>query len=306
MIYTAGEMLAEFVSHEIGCNLRKTTTFSGPYPSGAPAIFIDQVARVGGTAAVIGSVGNDPFGDMLRQRLATDGVDTTHLHTSATHTTGTAFVSYFEDGSRTFVFHMDGTAADDFAVIPTLPNGSTLHVSGASLGNPNIRAMIEELLAQMQGTGTVSYDPNIRPELMRDPSVRQTIDHIVSRCDIFLPSDSDIAALYPDKKPETVINDLLETGKKIVVVKQGARGVIGSDGTALIRLPALAVDEVDPTGAGDCFCGTLIGLLDQGHSFKEALAAANIAGALHVTQRGPMEWNPTLSEIQKHLEIEPA
>ena len=89
-------------------------------------------------------------------------------------------------------------------------------------------------------------------------------------------------------------------------MKQGARGVIGSDGTSLIRLPALAVDEVDPTGAGDCFCGTLIGLLDQGYPFKEALAAANIAGALHVTQRGPMEWNPTLSEIQEHLEMEPA
>lgn len=306
MIYTAGEILAEFVSHEIGCTLQKTTTFSGPYPSGAPAIFIDQVARVGGAAAVIGAVGDDPFGEMLRHRLATDGVDISHLHTSKTLTTGTAFVSYFEDGSRTFVFHMDGTAADDFAAIPTLPQGSTLHISGASLGNPNIRAMIEGMLAQMEGRGTVSYDPNIRPELMRDPSVRQVIDQIITRCDIFLPSDSDIAALYPGQTAETVILDLLEAGKKIVVVKQGANGVLGSDGTAMIRLPALAVHEVDPTGAGDCLCGTLIGLLDQGRPFKEALAAANIAGALHVTRRGPMEWNPTLSDINEHLEIAPA
>lgn len=302
MIYTAGEMLAEFVSHEVGCNLQKTTTFSGPYPSGAPAIFIDQVARVGGNAAVIGSIGDDPFGEMLRNRLMRDGVDTTHLQTSENLTTGAAFVSYFEDGSRTFVFHMDGTAADDFGPRPILPHGSTLHVSGASLGNPRIRAVVEGLIAEIEDHGTVSYDPNIRPELMKDPSVRRAIDQIIGRCDIFLPSDTDIAALYPDKTAEAVIDDLLQTGKKIVVVKQGAKGVLGSDGSDLIRLQPHAVEEVDPTGAGDCFCGTLIGLLDQGQTFREALEAANLAGALHVTKRGPMEWNPTFSEIQQHLE----
>ncbi|WP_170507299.1 carbohydrate kinase family protein [Ruegeria arenilitoris] len=306
MIYTAGEMLAEFVSHEVGCNLQKTTTFSGPYPSGAPAIFIDQVARVGGDAAVIGSVGDDPFGEMLRARLDGDGVDTTHLRTSKTLTTGTAFVSYFEDGSRRFVFHMEGTAADDFGPCPHLPHGSTLHVSGASLGNAKIRAFVEGLIAQMKGDGTISYDPNIRPELMKDRSVRRAIDQIIRRCDIFLPSESDIAALYPDKPAETVINDLLEAGKKIVVVKRGAKGVLGSDGSDLIRLQPNVVEEVDPTGAGDCFCGTLIGLLDQDQTFREALTAANMSGALHVTRRGPMEWNPTLAEIQHHLEIETA
>lgn len=306
MIYTAGEMLAEFVSHEIGCNLQKTTTFSGPYPSGAPAIFIDQVARVGGNAAVIGSVGDDPFGEMLRSRLKADGVDTTHLRTSENLTTGTAFVSYFGDGSRTFVFHMEGTAADDFGTCSNLPRGSTLHVSGASLGNPRIRAVVERLIAQMKGDGTVSYDPNIRPELMKDPSARQAIDQIIRRCDIFLPSESDIAALYPDKPAEAVINDFLDAGKKIVVVKQGAKGVLGSDGSDLIRLQPHAVEEVDPTGAGDCFCGTFMGLLDQDQTFREALTAANMAGALHVTRRGPMEWNPTFAEIQHHLDIEKA
>lgn len=304
MIYTAGEMLAEFVSHEIGCNLQKTTNFSGPYPSGAPAIFIDQVARVGGTAAVIGSVGNDPFGNLLRNRLKIDGVDITHLRTSVNRTTGTAFVSYFEDGSRTFVFHMEGTAADDFGQCPTLPRGSTLHVSGASLGNAKIRAVVERLVEQMKDDGTISYDPNIRPELMDDSSVSQTISQVIKHCDLFLPSDSDIAMLYPGKSAENVINDLLETGKKIVVVKQGANGVLGSDGSELIRIQPHAVAEVDPTGAGDCFCGTLIGLLDQNQTFREALIAANMAGALHVTRRGPMEWNPTLTELQQHLEIE--
>ncbi len=304
MIYTAGEMLAEFVSHEVGCKLEKTTEFSGPYPSGAPAIFIDQVARVGGSAAVIGTVGDDPFGRMLRTRLMADGVDTSNLRTSPDLTTGTAFVSYFEDGARTFVFHMDGTAADDFGPCPILPRSSTLHVSGASLGNPKIRSMVDRLVDQMKDGGTISYDPNIRPELMKDPSVRSVIDRIVENCDVFLPSDVDIEVLFPGKSAEAVIQDLIGQGKKIVVVKQGSRGVVGSDGKEMVHLRPHKVDEVDPTGAGDCFCGTLIGLLDQDQTFREALEAANMAGALHVTQRGPMEWNPTFSEIQQHLEAQ--
>ena len=93
-------------------------------------------------------------------------------------------------------------------------------------------------------------------------------------------------------------------GKKIVVVKQGVKGVLGSDGSDLIHVRPHAVKEVDPTGAGDCFCGTLIGLLDQNKTFREALVSANMAGALHVTRRGPMEWNPTLTEVRKHLELE--
>ncbi len=306
MIYTAGEMLAEFVSHETGCKLEKITEFSGPYPSGAPAIFIDQVARVGGKGAVIGVVGDDPFGRMLRTRLSADGVDTTHLTTSATKTTGIAFVSYFESGERIFVFHMEGTAADDFESLPDLPGGSTLHVSGATLGVPKIHAAVENLIDQIKDVGSISYDPNLRPELMGDPKVLTFIKRIVRECDIFLPSEADIAVLFPDQSPEQVIEAMLEAGKKIVVVKRGSQGVLGSDGTELVRLAAHRVNEVDPTGAGDCFCGTLVGFLDQNRSFREAITAANMAGALHVTRRGPMEWNPTYDEIQQHLETQSA
>lgn len=304
MIYTAGEMLAEFVSHEIGCKLEKTTEYSGPYPSGAPAIFIDQAARVGAKTGVIGTVGDDPFGRMLRSRLSADGVDTTHLSTSRDRTTGTAFVSYFDDGSRRFVFHLDGTAADEFSNVPDLPQNVTLHISGASLGNANIRAVVEGLLDRLPKSATVSYDPNIRRELVKDETVRKVIDRIVERCDVFLPSESDIEALFPDRTLEAVIETLLTKGKRIVVVKQGAAGVVGSDSKGLIRLRPHVVEQVDPTGAGDCFCGTLMGLLDQGRAFRNALEAANMAGALHVTRRGPMEWNPTFAEIQHHLQAE--
>ncbi len=304
MIVTAGELLVEFVSHTTGCGLSAISTFSGPYPSGAPAIFIDQAARVGAKAAIIGSVGFDPFGDLLIERLKQDGVDTNSIKRSANGTTGTAFVSYYQDGSRTFVFHLDGTAADQFTAGSQESENATLHVSGSSLGNPAIRKNIMRLVEQFETGGRISFDPNVRPELMKDASVKACIEKITDVCDILIPSEADLEALCPSETPETFIKTMLEAGKSAVVVKRGGKGAVGSNGGELIRARPVNVEEVDPTGAGDCFCGTLLGLLDQDSPFIEALAAANIAGALHVTRRGPMEWNPTLSEIEAHLERE--
>lgn len=304
MIITAGEMLVEFVSHTTGCGLTKLSTFSGPYPSGAPAIFADQAAKVGAKSAIIGSVGTDPFGDILTTRLINDGVDMRFVDKSANHTTGTAFVSYFDDGSRTFVFHMNGTAADQIEKIPTLEKDAILHISGASLGNQKIRSVIMELVEQAKTVCKISYDPNIRPELMKDSSIRSCIDDIINASDFLLPSDADLEALFPKMSPETFIKDMLSRGKSAVVVKQGDKGAIGSNGAGIDYVEPIKVKEIDPTGAGDCFCGTFIGLIDQNYTFVQALSAANVAGALHVSRRGPMEWNPSLREIKSFNEIE--
>ena len=59
---------------------------------------------------------------------------------------------------------------------------------------------------------------------------------------------------------------------------------------------------VDPTGAGDCFCAHLRRRSPPpGFAFREALELANAAGALAVTQVGPMEGNSTLAEIERLL-----
>ena len=64
--------------------------------------------------------------------------------------------------------------------------------------------------------------------------------------------------------------------------------------------------EIDPTGAGDCFCGAFVACLAHGRPVAEALRIANAAGALAVTRRGPMEGNADLPEIQRFLDREDA
>jgi len=191
-IIAVGELLVEFVSHRKGCELLSLSDYSGPYPSGAPAICIDQAARVGAATQLFGAVGADNFGTALINRLQSNGVNITGISRLENKSTGVAFVSYFEDGSRTFIFHLNNTAAD---AIPqnelALPDGPLImHVSGSSLGNPQLRSAIERAAAGViQQGGEISCDPNARPELMSNKEVKVALTGLIEKSSYLFPSD---------------------------------------------------------------------------------------------------------------------
>lgn len=308
-VISIGELLVEFVSHDKGCRLRRIGEYSGPYPSGAPAIFADQVARCGVRSSLFGAVGRDGFGASLMQRLTEDGVDTAGVRERGDLTTGVAFVSYNDDGTRQFIFHLTDTAADSVEFTAgDLPEGDLiLHVSGASLGDPRLRAAIMTAVdAVAARSGRISVDPNARPELMRDPAARQALDAVMARASILLPSTSDLAFLFPDLAEDDAVDRLISGGAGIVALKRGAAGAAVIANGARHEVAPHRVTEIDPTGAGDCFCGAFVACLAQGRPVAEALRIANAAGALAVTRRGPMEGNADLPEIQRFLDREDA
>lgn len=105
-IIVMGEMLVEIMREQENEELYEPGVFRGPFPSGAPAIFIDTAARLGCSTAIIGGVGKDDFGKNILDRLRKDGVDCSHVLESTERSTGVAFVTYYSDGSRKFIFHM--------------------------------------------------------------------------------------------------------------------------------------------------------------------------------------------------------
>ena len=109
-----GEILVEIVATTIGDGFREAQPLVGPYPSGAPAIFIDQCGRIGGAAAMIGAVGDDDFGRVNLDRLMRDGVDVSGIAVDPMMPTGSAFVRYRADGSRDFVYNIATSAAARF------------------------------------------------------------------------------------------------------------------------------------------------------------------------------------------------
>lgn len=304
-IVTVGEILVEFVSHTKGCGLERIGEFSGPYPSGAPAIFLDQAARIGAQTQIFGGVGDDGFGRAVVRRLRDDKVGIDGIATVKDRSTGVAFVSYYDNGDRDFIFHLTNTAADSFSLdLTALPDAPiALHVSAASLGSAPLRAAIMDTLRKvLDRGGKITCDPNARPELMRDDAARMALAEVVAQSHVLMPSTSDLAFLFPDQTEDDAIAELLRAKAEIIVIKRGAAGATVVGNGTRHDFAGHTVTELDPTGAGDCFCGTFVSLLTQGAKLEDAGRLANAAGAIAVTRRGPMEGNSGLAEITAFLD----
>lgn len=301
-----GEILVEIMAVEPGVGFPGPIALEGPFPSGAPAIFIDQAARLGHPCAIVSMVGDDDFGLLNLDRLNADGVDTTGIGTHPDRPTGSAFVRYRPDGSRDFVFNIRHSACgflpDSAIMQPVLESAGHFHVMGSSLSSPDfVRLNVETVEAVKARGGTVSFDPNLRKELLDAPGMREAMKVILRQTDLFLPSGDEMTLLVDATDEAAAATELLDRGIRTIVHKRGAEGVTYHDRDGARQAGGFVVEEVDPTGAGDCFGGAFVALWLRGGDMDEALTLACAAGARAVTRRGPMEGASTRAELDDFI-----
>ena len=284
MILAVGEALVEVMRPRAGLPLDRPGPLSGPYASGAPAIFASVAARLGAPSALCAVVGADPFGRLLRDRLADDGVDVGAVHVDPEAPTGCAFVAYDEDGGRSFVFHAAGAAPgrlrpDHLGDLPE--RAAWLHVSGSSLAlAPPLADVVATAVERVRRAGgRVSLDPNLRPEALRG-DVGERVRRIAGQADVLLPSEGELAAV-----------GLSEEGAQapVVCTTRGAAGARVRTAQGVVDVSAPSADEVDPTGAGDTFAAAFAVATLAGAEPVEAARAAAVTAAASVEAFGPME-----------------
>ncbi len=326
-IYTLGELLVEIMRPRPGLSLGTAEEFRGPFPSGAPAIFISTAARLGGPlacrTAIIGAVSRDKFGESLLCRLEGDGVDC-RLVRQSPRPGAVAFVAYDENGGREFIYHINGTAADD--LLPDFASAleaqlaesrakqradrsrTAFHVMGCSLmaGKTMHRAINRavELFSDCE----ISFDPNLRPELLGGRRFGDIADFVMQRCSILLPGEAELllAADMPARgQLEAAVEKLyrLYPRLRLIHLKRGERGscIYTRQGNRIgqsITVPPYPIDQVmpviDPTGAGDCFDAAFLSAVLHGLPLEQAGFLASKAGAINVTALGPMEGDMSL------------
>ena len=308
-VWTMGELLVEIMRPRAGMTLYEQGDFRGPFPSGATGIFIDTVARLGHSASIISGVGEDDFGRCLLDRFQRDGVRTDFIEVFANKSTGVAFVTYFEDGSRKFIFHWDGTPAV-MARTPAAENVRGMdpkffHVMGCSLmANEQFRRRVFETVELFAQEGArITFDPNIRFELLGGRKVEEIVGPILRHCSILFPGENELLLLSGKAEVDTAVAELFRRHPlKVIVLKRGSRGGIVFTPDGKEEIPAFKITEVDPTGAGDCFdAGFLCGQLD-GRSLVESARLAAAVGALNAQAFGPMEGEITKASVAAMLE----
>ena len=283
-VLTIGEVLVEIVATTRGDGFLQAQPLVGPFPSGAPAIFVDQCGKLGTPCAIVSRVGNDDFGRLNIDRLRADGVDVSGIEVAVGETTGSAFVRYRPDGSRAFLYNLRHAACGQ--IRPTPASEALVD----ACGHLHVRG------------GTISFDPNLRPELLDAPGMREALGAILDMTDLFLPSGEELFLFDPGRDEAGAIAALLGRGIRTVVVKRGAEGASLFQRGLRVDAPPLSVDEIDPTGAGDAFGGAFLSLWLADTEPGLALRLANAAGARAVTRLGPMEGTSTRAELMALLQ----
>lgn len=307
-IITVGEILVEIMAKHVGQDFMHPGIFEGPFPSGAPANFIDQVAKMGVECGIVSRVGQDDFGKMNIERLEKDGVDVSNIFITPGRTTGTAFVTYYKDGSRKFLFHFTNAAcgilSPDDINTDYIKSAEYLHIMGCSISASDSmrKAILKAVEIAVNNHVKISFDPNIRPELLDAAETRKAFESILQNTDVLLTSKEELCLLTDMEDTEGgAVLKFMTGGISLVVVKSGSKGARIYKGSQSVDVPPFKVKEVDPTGAGDCFDGAFLSCLTENMDVKEAGLMANAAGALGVTIKGPMEGAFLRKDIEEFV-----
>jgi sugar/nucleoside kinase (ribokinase family) len=240
------------------------------------------LAAAGADVTFVGRAGDDEPGRAAAEELRAIGVDT-RVALDPDRSTGACLVLIDPGGERTMAPDAganDGLAAEDLAD-DLLAEAAHLHVAGYALLREGSRAAARSAIERASRAGvTVSVDPS--SSALLDPGFLDLADG----AGLLLPNASEAHALTGYSDPEAAARALAERFGEVVVTL-GPGGALWTDGDAVLRAAAVAVDEVeDTTGAGDAFAAGFLSERVAGGSTAEALAAGCRLAARAVSRPG--------------------
>ncbi|CAL5326064.1 unnamed protein product [Camellia sinensis] len=302
LVVCFGEMLIDFVPTTSGLSLADAPAFKKA-PGGAPANVAVGIARLGGSSAFIGKVGEDEFGYMLADILKENNVNNEGMRFDPGARTALAFVTLRNDGEREFMFYRNPSA--DMLLQETELDYDLIRKE------PCKSAHIAAAKAAKDAGVILSYDPNLRLPLWSSAeSAREGILSIWEIADIIKISEEEISFLTQGEDPydDAVVRKLFHPNLTLLLVTEGPDGCRYYTKEFSGRVKGLKVDAVDTTGAGDAFVAGIlsqlaadVSLLQEENRLKEALRFANACGALTVQERGAIPALPTREAVLNAL-----
>ena len=277
--------ISHFPKSDTKCEFTGLTIQGG----GPAATAMVTVQKLGLPAVFIGAVGDDEFGPRIRQGLADEGVDVSHVRVRPGGQSQMAFIAVEPGGRRTIFWQRAVDAglepADlDLAVIR---QAQVLHVDGL---------MIEASLAAAETARQAGV-----PVVFDAGTLRDGYLDLARKTDYLICSETFFRQFHPGRDEREGLKQLRELGPKHVVVTLGVNGSLGYDGRNIHRQKAFAVNALDTTGAGDVYHGAYIYALVRGDSMETCMRFASAVAALKCTKIGGRTGIPTVDEAESFL-----
>jgi len=270
---TIGEILVDFTP----CVESEDPAGFRMHLGGSPCNVAVGLSRCGARTEFAGKISTDYFGRFLARALEREGVGTRFLVRSA----APSALAFVMPGRTPPTYAFYGTdPAHTLLQIDELPSAidgaEVLHFGSISLLTPPTSETVLALAGRLRGRCLLSFDPNIRPELVREPeSYRAVLARALAITDVLKLSADDLSWWRPGGSVQQAAAQFVDEGPALTVVTLGGGGCYGRTTAAELWLPAPPVTVVDTVGAGDAFVsGLLLRLSELGCASRSALVGA--------------------------------
>jgi sugar/nucleoside kinase (ribokinase family) len=263
----------------------------------ASAILAMGLARLGATVTFVGKVGDDVWGLYCLAEMTGRGIDVSRVVRGGGLKTGVT-VAVTSPADRALVTYLGAISSLTEADVTddALQGSGHLHVSSYFL-QERLRPGCRDLFARARRLGlTTSLDPGHDPSERWEDDLRRTLEET----DLFFPNEVELRGLGGSPDEEECLRRL-DNGHTRIVAKLGREGAATLENGRLLRVPALLIEPVDTTGAGDSFdAGFLRAWLDGG-SLLDSLRLGAACGALATRGLGGTARQPDRAEAEAFL-----
>tara|TARA_B110000444_G_scaffold256898_1_gene294234 strand:- start:2879 stop:3781 length:903 start_codon:yes stop_codon:yes gene_type:complete len=265
-----------------------------------------SAARQGVKVAYLSAVGDDQFGKIAIDTWLTEGIDVSQVFVDPNSPTGIYFIDPVPKG-RNFTYYRAGSAASRMSSISSsqtiLSRTAILHLSAITQAisiAPN-EPSFEAIDIVKKNGGRISYDTNLRLNLWGLEEARRVINKTLTQADILLPSLDEAQILTGLDNKEDILNFYLQFEPEILALKCGSEGAIVIFEGRKEYIPALNVNAIDTSGAGDTFAGAFLAQIIQGESPFEAARFAVVASGISVQGYGAMAPIPNRKQVLRAM-----
>ena len=264
-------------------------------PGGKGANQAVAARRMGAAVTMIGRVGDDGYGQTLRQVAAQDGIETEYIETDPEEPTGVALITVDTEGRNTIV------------VVPGANGTLTArHVKAAEQAFSTADVLVAQLEIQLE---TVVAAVNVAAErgtrvILNPAPARSLPAELLSKVDFLIPNEGEAMHIAGTESLETAIPKLFGLGVRNLIITLGEHGVLLVTPEGRKEFPAHKVEAIDTVAAGDAFVGAFATGIAEGMSVEDAIRLGNAAAAISVTRRGAQPSLPTRADVDHFLKGE--
>ena len=304
-VITIGRVGVDLYPEQIGVSLAEVRTFAKSL-GGSPTNVAVAVARLGHRAAVITKVGDDPFGQYVRDALRGFGVDIRWVGTDPRHRTPIVFCEIHPPDRFPLLFYREPKAPDleiaaaelDLEAITAVP---LLWTCGTALSQEPSRTATLTALAAAHHIRI--HDLDHRPMFWSSTEdARAAAREAIAHATVVIGNPEEVEMAVGTAEPDAAADALLALGPEIVIVKRGGDGVLARtrDGERIV-VPPVPVEVLCGLGAGDAFGGAFCHGLLSGWPLSRTVAFANAAGAIVASRLACADAMPTVAEVDTVL-----